>query len=126
MKWACDIAQRSLDPKLKVGCVIVSSDLMNVLATGYNGGAKGLSDERESLVSGKSGLIHAEANAITKMAYRGSECVVFLTHPPCNVCAKMLININATRVYYNDTYGTDGIDVLAQAGVECIQYCNKE
>ena len=60
MSVAKTISQRSIDPRHQVGAIIVTGDNTQLLALGYNGNYKGGPNERESLVSGQSGLIHAE------------------------------------------------------------------
>ena len=66
MQCAYAISQRSFDEKYKVGVVIVSFDNTQVLSLGYNGSYKGGPNVRDSLETGKGGLIHAETNALIK------------------------------------------------------------
>ena len=68
-KFAKDISERSLDPKHKVGAVIVNHENTQVLAVGYNGDHKGGPNARGSLEPGQSGFIHAEINALIKCDY---------------------------------------------------------
>ena len=63
------IAQRSYDPRHKVGVVIVTDDNTQVLSVGYNGNYSGGPNEVESTVPGESGMLHAEINALLKMDY---------------------------------------------------------
>ena len=67
MNFANDISARSVDPKYKVGCVIVSDDNTQVFAVGYNGDQKGGPNSRDSNETGRSGFIHAEINAVNRM-----------------------------------------------------------
>jgi dCMP deaminase len=118
MNLACDIAKRSKDTKLKVGCVIADENLERILGFGWNGGARGQSDERESIDPGQSNLIHAEVNALIKTDYSIPNKVVFLTHAPCKVCAKVLVNAKIERLYYKIEYnGPHGLDILQKAGI---------
>ena len=69
MDFAKNISRRSIDPKHKVGAVIVTEDNTQVLSLGYNGDHKGGPNVRDSLRHGHSGLIHAEINALIKCDY---------------------------------------------------------
>ena len=124
MGLAESLANRSHDPKHKVGCVITDSKRERVLGMGYNGGARGLSNARDSMVSGHSGLIHAEANALIKCDYSHPEKVVFVTLSPCKVCAKMLVNAGATEVYYKEIYEYQALRILDKAGIKHGRFCS--
>jgi dCMP deaminase len=119
--FALTISQRSTDPKIKVGCVIVPFDNTGVLSLGYNGDHKGGSNERESNDTGFSGFIHAEINALIKMDFNNpKDKKMYLTHSPCKMCAKAIINANIKEVNYIDEYKSDttGIDLLIKHGVK--------
>jgi len=118
--FANSISERSCDPKFKVGAVIVTDDNTQVLSVGYNGDHKGGPNERESLAHGKSGFIHAEVNALIKMDYNNPKRkVMYLTHSPCSVCAKCIINANIDEVVYLNLYKEDtlGISLLNESNV---------
>lgn len=117
---AKSIALRSNDPKIKVGAVIVTSNNESVLSIGYNGDEKGGSNERDSMETGGSGFIHAEVNAIAKMNYTDSRAKkIYLTHSPCLVCARLLINAGISEVIYDKEYCSDkrGLDKLREHGI---------
>ena len=119
--FAQTISQRSTDPKFKVGCVIVPFDNTGVLSLGYNGDHKGGSNERESDCSGGSGFIHAEINALIKMDFNNpKDKKMYLTHSPCKMCAKAIINANIKEVYYCEEYQNDlsGIDLLIKHNIK--------
>lgn len=119
--FAQTISQRSTDSKIKVGCVIVPFDNTGVLSLGYNGDHKGGSNERESNDTGFSGFIHAEINALIKMDFNNpKDKKMYLTHSPCKMCAKAIINANIKEVNYIDEYKSDttGIDLLIKHGVK--------
>lgn len=119
--FALTISQRSTDPKIKVGCVIVPFDNTGVLSLGYNGDHKGGSNERESNDTGFSGFIHAEINALIKMDFNNpKDKKMYLTHSPCKMCAKAIINANIKEVNYIEEYKSDttGIDLLIKHGVK--------
>lgn len=120
MNVANAIAQRSYDPRLKVGAIIVSEDNTRVLSVGYNGNYKGGPNEPESLEPGHSGLIHAEQNALVKCDFNfPKKKHMYLTHSPCRTCAKLIINAEISRVIYETQYRDQtGIDLLKSAGVE--------
>lgn len=125
MELAVNISERSIDPKHKVGAVIVTADNESVLAIGYNGDEKGGKNKRDSLESGKSGLIHAEANAMIKMNYTDPrEKKIYLTLTPCTVCARMIVNSRIQKVIYLKEYQADkqGIEILENSGIEVEKY----
>jgi dCMP deaminase len=118
------IADRSRDPRLKVGSVIVTEDNTTVLAIGYNGDEQGGNNKPDSLEPGKSGFIHAEANALIKMNFgdhRNKK--MYLTHSPCPVCARMIVNAGIKKVIYCDQYrDSKGVDILKNSGVDVERY----
>ena len=113
------ISQRSVDPKHKVGVVIVTDDNTQVLSVGYNGDQKGGPNCRESLSRGKSGFIHAEINALIKCDYNHpKKKKMYMTLSPCDVCAKAIINAGIAEVIYTKKYEhSNGIDILQNAGI---------
>lgn len=114
------IAQRSNDPKFQVGVVIVTADNESVLSIGYNGDEKGGNNKRDSMQTGGSGFIHAEVNAVAKMNYVDQRArKIYLTHSPCLVCARLLINARISEVIYEREYCSDtrGLDILRERGI---------
>ena len=114
-------AEHSHDPRTKVGCVIVTQE--GILYPGFNGDEIGGSNTPDSLEPGKSGFVHAEANAILKFnptIHKNSK--LYVTHCPCPVCARMIINTQSIiEVYYSKIYReTKGIDILTNARINCI------
>lgn len=116
------IASRSYDPRLKVGAIIVSSDNTQVLSVGYNGNYRGGPHEHESTEPGLSGFIHAEINALLKVDYNfPKEKHMYVTHSPCRMCAKCLINGGVKQLVYNEMYRDEsGLDLLRSAGVRVL------
>jgi len=117
--FALDIAKRSPDPKYQVGAVIVTNDNTQVLALGYNGDHKGGPNKRDSMEHGQSGFIHAEVNALIKMDYNNpKKKKMYLTHAPCSVCAKCIINAGIDEVYYLNNYiQLEGVEILKDSKV---------
>jgi dCMP deaminase len=117
--FAKSIAKRSPDPKFQVGSVIVTEDNTQVLSMGYNGDQKGGPNCRDSMDHGQSGFIHAEVNALIKMDYNNpKKKKMYLTHVPCPVCAKCIINAGIDEVYYLNNYTIlEGLDILKSSGV---------
>ena len=117
--FVLSISKRSPDPKFQVGAVVVTNDNTQVLALGYNGDHKGGSNQRDSMQHGKSGFIHAEVNALIKMDYNNpKDKKMYLTHAPCPVCAKCIINAGIKAVYYLDNYVTlEGVEILKNSQV---------
>lgn len=108
------VSKRSVDPKLKVGCVIVSKDNTRVLALGYNGDHKGGPNERESMQVGQSGFIHAEINALIKADFANyQDKIMYLTHSPCYMCSKAIINAGIKAVYYKNLYDQEAVAFLS-------------
>ena len=114
------ISQRSVDPKYKVGAVVVNAENTQVLSIGYNGDQKGGSNRRQSDETGKSGFIHAEINALIKMDYNNPcKKKMYLTLSPCDVCAKAIVNSNIDEVIFTREYehGKNAIKILTEAGI---------
>jgi dCMP deaminase len=126
MTIAKTISERSYDPRLKVGAIVVSEDNTQMLSVGYNGNYKGGSHEHESSEPGASGFIHAEVNALVKCDYNFSKKKhMYVTHSPCRACAKLIINAEISRVIYGLEYrDTSGIELLSSAGVEVFSLQN--
>ena len=118
MKFAILLSSRSTCERLNVGCIITSNDFQKVYSYGYNGNAKGFANKCDSLEPGKCGCIHAEANALIKCSIADSQKVIFLTQSPCKMCAKMIVNSGASRVYYYSSYRlNDGLEVLLKGNI---------
>jgi dCMP deaminase len=120
IEFAHSIAERSCDTKYKVGAVVVNSENTQVLSIGYNGDQKGGTNKRDSDLTGCSGFIHAEINALIKMDYNNPcKKKMYLTLSPCEVCAKAIVNAGIDAVIYSKFYihGKNGIRVLNQAGI---------
>lgn len=102
-------ASKSKDPSTKVGCVIVGPD-MEVRATGFNGFARGVSDDVDRYAD-KDGklimMVHAEANAIAAAARVGTSlkgCTAVVTKHPCPQCAALLIQAGVSAVVSPSPY----------------------
>lgn len=113
MKFGLLLSSRSTCQRLRVGCIITSSDFQRVYSYGYNGNAKGFLNKCDSIEPGNCGCIHAEANALIKCSIMDPKKVIFITKSPCKMCAKMIVNSGASRVYYFSNYRSDeGLRVL--------------
>jgi dCMP deaminase len=126
MRLAFSLAARSTCRRLKVGTVITSTDFRKVLAVGYNGNASGLPNDCDRDEPGNCGCLHSEENAVINCdSPRYVEKLVFVTHLPCVMCAKRLINLgNVRTVYYAEAYRlADSLDVFAQGRIEVVQLC---
>ena len=128
MKSAFNYADCSTAKKLKVGCVLVKDD--RIISIGYNGMPPGWSNQCETLsfytedgkqlpsqiLVTKPEVLHAEENAITKLARSnesGEGATAFITHVPCLSCAKLLYSSGIIGVYYTHPYrNTEGLDFL--------------
>ena len=114
-------ARNSYCKRRQVGAIIVKDRM--IISDGYNGTPSGFENicEDESGVT-KPYVLHAEANAITKVAKSGNSsqgATLYVTASPCMECAKLIIQAGIRRVVYRDEYRiTDGIDLLRKAGIE--------
>ena len=121
MDTAERFAQLSSAKRLQVGAIIVKDD--RIISIGYNGMPAGWTNECEKEDGfTKDEVIHAEANAIAKLAKSsesGKDSIMFLTHAPCIHCAKQIFTAGISSVYYRNTYRSDdGIKFLEKCGVE--------
>ena len=103
---ASTLARRSTCRRLQVGTVITTTDFRKVLAVGYNGNASGLHNGCDRDEAGNCGCLHSEENAVINCdSPRTLDKYVFVTHLPCAMCAKRLINLgNVRKVYYARDY----------------------
>lgn len=116
-------AENSYCKRRKVGAIIVKNQM--IISDGYNGTPAGFENvcEDEGGIT-KPYVLHAEANAITKVARSNNSsdgATLYVTASPCVECAKLIIQAGIRRVVYNELYRiTDGVDLLNRAGVECV------
>lgn len=114
-------AENSYCQRRQVGALVVKSKM--IISDGYNGTPSGFENicEDEAGVT-KPYVLHAEANAITKLARSGNnseDSTLYVTASPCIECAKLIIQAGIRRVVYGEKYRlTDGIDLLERAGIE--------
>ena len=101
MNLAMALAQRSSCSRLQVGTVITSTDYRKVLAVGYNGNATGFPNKCDCDEVGNCGCLHSEENAVINCdAPREFSKLVFVTHLPCIMCAKRLVNLGGVKKIY--------------------------
>lgn len=125
MSVAEQYARLSSAKKLQVGCVIVKDN--RIISIGYNGMPSGWTNECETsdfygnLLETKPEVLHAETNAIAKVARspESSEgATLYTTHAPCLNCAKLIYQAGITRVFWRNSYKNDlGVDFLTKAGI---------
>lgn len=114
-------ARNSYCKRRQVGALLVKDRM--IISDGYNGTPSGFENvcEDETGVT-KPYVLHAEANAITKVAKSGNSSegsTLYITASPCIECAKLIIQAGIKRVVYRDEYRlTDGVDLLTRAGIE--------
>lgn len=123
MRMAAIWAENSYCVRRKVGALIVKDK--TIISDGYNGTPVGF----ENICENEDGftkpyVLHAEANAITKIARSNNNsngATLYVTTSPCIECAKLIIQAGIIRVVYGDEYHImDGIDLLKRAGVEVV------
>ena len=114
-------ASNSYCKRRQVGALLVKDRM--IISDGYNGTPSGFENvcEDENGVT-KPYVLHAEANAITKVAKSGNSsegATLYVTASPCLECAKLIIQSGIQRVVYRDEYRlTDGVDLLKRSGIE--------
>ena len=113
-------ATNSYCKRRQVGALIVKDRM--IISDGYNGTPSGFENVCEENGVTKPYVLHAEANAITKVAKSGNssqDATLYVTASPCMECSKLIIQAGIKRVVYRDEYRlTDGIDLLRKAGIE--------
>lgn len=121
LKMARIWAENSYCKRGQVGALIVKDKM--IISDGYNGTPSGFENvcEDENNVT-KPYVLHAEANAITKIARSGNNsdgATLYVTAAPCIECAKLIIQAGISRVIYSEEYRIeDGINLLRRAGIE--------
>jgi dCMP deaminase len=135
MEMAQITAKRSTCLRRHVGAVIVQD--RHIMAAGYNGAPKGIAhcDERGGCYREKLGVpsgerhelciaLHAEQNAIVQAAALGQSidgATMYITHQPCVICAKMIINAGIKKIIVKEGYPDQlAVDILAEAGLKII------
>jgi dCMP deaminase len=121
-------SQLSCAKRKKVGCIIVKDGA--IISDGYNGTPKGFDNVCEIEYNGnlktKYEVLHAESNAITKLAKSTQSSVgatMYITISPCIECAKLIIQSGISRIVYKDFYRNDeGIKLLKQAKIKVEHY----
>ena len=128
MRMARIWAENSYCERRKVGALIVKENM--IISDGFNGtpaGFENVCEDEDGLT--KPYVLHAEANAITKIARSNNNsngATMYVTTSPCIECAKLIIQAGIKRVIYGREYRlTDGIDLLRRANIEVI-YLNEE
>lgn len=118
-------ARNSYCRRRQVGALIVKDRM--IISDGYNGTPSGFENvcEDENGIT-KPYVLHAEANAITKVAKSGNNsqgATLYVTDAPCLECAKLIIQAGIKRVVYVIEYSVrDGIELLRRAGIEVCKY----
>ena len=114
-------AENSYCRRRKVGALVVTDKM--IISDGYNGTPSGF----ENICEDESGttfsyVLHAEANAITKLARSSNNsdgATLYVTASPCIECSKLIIQAGIRRVVYAEKYRlTDGVDLLEKAGIK--------
>lgn len=141
MEVAKIFAHLSSAKRLHVGAIVVKDD--RIISIGYNGMPSGWDNECEELavnvvgvakdgkdivepyLKSKPEVLHAETNALAKLA-RSSEsgegATMFITHAPCLNCAKLIYQSGISTVYYDTEYrATEGVEFLEKSGVAVLK-----
>jgi len=129
LRMATIWAENSYCKRRQVGALLVKDKM--IISDGYNGTPTGFENDCETPENtSKAYVLHAEANAITKVAMSNNSSfgsTLYVTDSPCIECAKLIIQSGIKRVIYGRAYRlTDGIDLLTRAGIEVIYKPIKE
>jgi dCMP deaminase len=132
------VKTRSTCLRRQVGALVVRDK--RILATGYNGAPTGCKHcaeigclrDKLNIPSGQRQELcrasHAEQNAIAQAAYSGTSIkggTLYITHQPCSICAKMIINAGIVKVVFRGDYPDDlAMDLLQEAGIRVVKYEN--
>ena len=122
-------AENSYCERRKVGALVVKDQM--IISDGFNGTPSGFENvcEDENNAS-KPYVLHAEANALTKVARSNNSsdgATLYVTASPCIECAKLIIQSGIKRVVYGEMYRlTDGLDLLSRAGIELVYMPDEE
>ena len=123
MKVAETFANLSTAKRLQVGAIVVKDD--RIISIGYNGMPSGWDNVCEHEGKTKPEVLHAESNAIAKLARSpesGEGATIFITHSPCIDCAKLIYQSGIATVYYkNDYRSTQGIEFLNKSDIEVVK-----
>ena len=129
LRMACIWSENSYCTRRQVGALIVKDKM--IISDGYNGTPSGFENicEDDNDVTFPY-VLHAEANAITKIARSGNnsqDSTLYVTDSPCIECAKLIIQAGIKRVVYKRAYRlTDGVDLLLKAGIEVTHMPSEE
>ena len=122
-KMATIWAENSYCIRRKVGALIVKNKM--IISDGFNGTPSGFENICEDEDNNtKSYVLHAEANAITKVARSNNSsegATLYVTTSPCIECAKLIIQSGIKRLVFSELYRMkDGIELLERSGIECV------
>lgn len=124
LRMALIWAENSYCRRRQVGAIIVKDKM--IISDGYNGTPAGFENVCEDPETGmtKPYVLHAEANALTKVARSNNSsdgATLYVTASPCLECSKLIIQSGIKRVVYHELYRlSDGLDLMQRAGIECV------
>ncbi|MEE1222845.1 MAG: dCMP deaminase family protein [Bacteroidaceae bacterium] len=122
LRMAAIWSENSYCKRRQVGALIVKDKM--IISDGYNGTPSGFENVCEEDNVTKPYVLHAEANAITKIARSGNNSngsTLYVTDSPCIECSKLIIQAGIKRVVYAREYRlTDGVDLLRRAGIDVL------
>ena len=124
MNIAGEVSQLSKCSRKKVGAIIVKDN--NILSFGYNGTPSGFCNNCEEGNKTKWSVLHAESNAIVKVAKStnsSSGSTLYCTLSPCRDCSKLIIQAGIVKVVYKEVYegSTEGLDLMKESGIKIIK-----
>jgi len=121
-------AENSYCRRRQVGALLVKDKM--IISDGYNGTPAGFENVCEEDDHTKPYVLHAEANAITKVARSNNSsdgATLYITTSPCMECSKLIIQAGIARVVFGEYYRMhDGVDLLCRAGIEVIHLWQRD
>jgi len=125
LKMASEWSNNSCCNRKKVGALIVKDQM--IISDGYNGTPSGFNNDCEDMDGNTNWyVLHAEANAITKLAKNASGnaegATLYVTLSPCTECSKLIIQTGIKRIFYKEEYrDITGLKILKEAGIQMQQ-----
>jgi dCMP deaminase len=129
LEMAAVWSKNSYCKRRQVGALLVKDKM--IISDGFNGTPEGFENdcEDENYLT-KAYVLHAEANAITKVAKSGNNSLgatLYVTTSPCIECSKLIIQSGIKRVVYlNEYHNTEGLDLLKRANIEILNFSHNE
>lgn len=109
-------------PNRKIGCVITTQDMRQILSIGYCGPSRKLPNDSCRNIPKNCGCLHAETNSIAYVDGTIPNKIMFVTMSPCEMCAALITQVNIKTVYFTEYYQDNtGLELLEKCGIKTIK-----